>query len=46
MSTKVGFGIIGAGMISGFHAKAMKKSENCYLVGVYDANPVDRKSVV
>ena len=40
MGTKVGFGIIGAGMISGFHAKAMKKSENCYLVGVYDANPV------
>jgi len=39
MGAKVGFGIIGAGMISSFHAKAMQKSPKCYLVGVYDANP-------
>lgn len=37
MGTKVGFGIIGAGMISSFHAKSLQRLSNCYLVGVYDS---------
>ena len=36
---KTGFGIIGAGMISELHVQAIQTSQNCRLVGVYDAVP-------
>ncbi len=34
-----GFGIIGCGMISNFHAKAIADCENAKLVGCYDMHP-------
>jgi len=37
MSVKVGFGIIGAGMIAALHARVIKDLPNAYLVGIYDA---------
>lgn len=33
-----GFGIIGAGMISGIHAMAIKHIDNAKLIGVYSTN--------
>jgi len=36
MSEKIGFGIIGAGMIAELHAKSMQSLENARLVGFYD----------
>lgn len=36
---KVGFGIIGAGMIARFHAKSMAALENVRLIGFFDTNP-------
>ncbi len=39
MSNKeMGFGIIGAGMIAGIHADAIRKSSKTNLIGVYDIN--------
>ncbi len=35
----IGFGIVGAGMIAGIHADALRRSEKAGLVGVYDINP-------
>ena len=37
-SKKIGFGIIGAGMIAKFHATAMANLSNAFLVGIYDKN--------
>ena len=37
MKDKVGFGIIGAGMIAAFHAKAMNLLDNVKLVAFYDS---------
>lgn len=39
MQKKVKFGIIGSGMISNFHAKAIDMIENAQLAAVYDAIP-------
>ncbi len=36
---KVGFGIIGAGMIAALHAKTIQSLDNARLVGFYDTNP-------
>jgi len=36
---KVGFGIIGLGMISETHYTALQNQENCYLVGGFNKNP-------
>jgi predicted dehydrogenase len=36
---KKGFGIIGAGMIAGIHADALRHSEKAYFAGAYDINP-------
>lgn len=38
MKGKVGFGIIGAGMIAELHARTIKELKNTELVGIYDAN--------
>ena len=38
-SGRVGFGIIGAGMIGHFHAQAIQSLPNAELAGVYDRNP-------
>ena len=38
MSRKVGFGIIGAGMIAELHAKTIKELSNTELVGFFDTN--------
>lgn len=35
---KVGFGVIGAGMIGHFHAQAIKSLPNTELIGIYDRN--------
>ena len=35
---RVGFGIVGAGMIATFHAKAIAQLDNCSLIGVFDSN--------
>ena len=35
---KVGFGIIGAGMIADLHARAISQLNNTTLVGVFDLN--------
>ncbi len=37
--TQTGFGIIGAGMIAGIHADALKNSAKAKLIGVFDINP-------
>ena len=39
MKDKIGFGIIGAGMIAELHAKSMQELSNARLVGIYDKNP-------
>ncbi len=44
MKKTVRFGILGCGMIAGFHASAIAQIENAVLVGVADANP-DRAKV-
>ncbi len=36
---EMGFGIIGAGMIAGIHADAIRKSTKANLIGIYDINP-------
>ena len=36
MNKKVGFGIIGAGMIAELHASALQSASNCELIGIYD----------
>ena len=36
MTKKIGFGIIGAGAISAFHASSMQSLENVRLIGFYD----------
>ena len=38
MSEKVVFGIIGAGMIAGNHAKSIQSLDNCRLAGFYDSH--------
>ena len=38
MKRKVGFGIIGAGMIAELHAKSMQTLDNVELVGIFDTN--------
>lgn len=38
MNRKVGFGIIGAGMIAELHGKTIKTLENAELVGIFDTN--------
>ena len=38
MKEKVGFGIIGAGMIAAHHGKAMADLKNVRLIGFYDTN--------
>ena len=38
MKTKVGFGIIGAGMIAELHARTIRQLDNTELIGFYDAN--------
>jgi len=38
MNAKVGFGIIGAGMIASLHAKAIGELSNAHLIGIYDSN--------
>ena len=38
MKRKVGFGIIGAGMIAELHAKTMKTLKNVDLIGIFDTN--------
>lgn len=38
MKDKVGFGIIGAGMIAAHHGKAMADLKNVRLIGFYDTN--------
>lgn len=37
MEKRIGFGIIGAGMIAATHAAAVKSNSNCHLVGVFDS---------
>ncbi len=37
-SKKFGFGIVGAGMISHFHAKAIGEIKNAQLLGIYSSN--------
>ncbi len=37
MQNKVGFGIIGAGMIAKMHAKSILSLDNCRLVGIFDS---------
>ncbi|MDR0709597.1 MAG: Gfo/Idh/MocA family oxidoreductase [Spirochaetaceae bacterium] len=39
MRKKIGFGIVGAGMIAGIHAQAIESVEDAYLAGVYDLIP-------
>ncbi len=39
MKDKIGFGIIGAGMIAELHAKSMQELSNARLVGIFDKNP-------
>ena len=36
---KIGFAIVGCGMISKFHANAIEALEDAYLAGVYDPVP-------
>ena len=38
MKKKVGFGIIGAGMIAELHARTIRQLDNTELIGFYDAN--------
>ena len=38
MKRKIGFGIIGAGMIAELHAKSMKSLKNVELIGIFDTN--------
>ena len=38
MKNKIGFGIIGAGMIAELHAKSMQELSNARLIGIYDKN--------
>lgn len=39
MNEKVGFGLVGAGLISETHYKALRNQKDCYLVGCYSHNP-------
>jgi len=39
-SKKFGFGIVGAGMISHFHARAIAEIENAHLLGIYSTNKI------
>ena len=39
MGKKIGFGIIGAGMIAELHAQSMRMLSNVQLIGIYDTNP-------
>lgn len=43
--SKKGFGILGAGMISGIHAHALKKSKKAELVAVCDVNEQNAKKL-
>ncbi len=36
---KTGFGVVGAGMIAGIHADALRKSEKAELIAIYDIFP-------
>lgn len=44
--TKRGFGIIGAGMIAGIHADALRHSEKAYFAGAYDINAEAARKLV
>lgn len=44
--TKKGFGILGAGMISGIHADAIRKSAKAELVAVCDVNEANARKLV
>ena len=39
-SKSFGFGIIGAGMISHFHARAIAEIRNARLLGIYSTNKI------
>lgn len=39
MPNKLGFGLLGAGLVAPFHAKAILNSEKCELIGVTDIDP-------
>jgi UDP-N-acetyl-2-amino-2-deoxyglucuronate dehydrogenase len=39
-SKNFGFGIVGAGMISHFHARAIKEIKNAQLLGIYSTNKI------
>ena len=41
----IGFGIIGGGMISRFHAEAIKAIPNAKLIGIYGRNEVKTKAI-
>lgn len=44
MEKKIRFGIIGCGMISNFHAKALEEMENAELVAAFDTNKTSANS--
>ena len=41
---KIGFGVLGAGMISGIHADALRKSEKGKLVAICDVRTENAQS--
>ncbi len=43
--SKIGFGILGAGMISGIHADALRNSKKAELVGICDVNVENAKKL-
>ncbi len=42
---KIKVGVIGTGHLGKLHAKMFKQINNCELVGIFDANPVQAKVV-
>lgn len=46
INTKKGFGIIGAGMIAGIHADALRHSKKAYLAGAFDINTEAAKKLI
>lgn len=44
MSKKLGFGLLGTGLVAPFHAKSIVESEKCDLIAVADIDPVRAKT--
>ncbi len=45
MDTKIGFGVVGAGLIAPFHLKAIREAQGGYAVGIFDVEQTKAENI-